>query len=123
MFRFVLPLLLMLVLAAVSVLNGGQNNSAHSFMPPGQASLTNLAKSGHIDGMSHDSEASSGVKRGCDAAKPCSTCKLCHVCPHAALAGDGGSASLWASLSVQPTHFEAAWLSAEHALDFKPPIL
>ncbi|MES2943859.1 MAG: hypothetical protein V4772_13400 [Pseudomonadota bacterium] len=119
MFRSVLFLILLLM--ATTALTGAQygSHSARLLMQPEQALAAD------IDCMNHKlTEADSASKPDCDASKPCNSCKLCHVCPHAALFADAApAAAIQAALYTRPTHSAAAWLSAEHAPDFKPPIL
>ena len=73
----------------------------------------------------HDTlHATSIVQNSCNAAQACADCKTCHVCPLAVLASGVASANSAEPLFyTHPPHAAANWLSAEHAPDFKPPIL
>ena len=120
MYRFV-PLLILMLLVAVAALAGGQygNHSAQLFLPQNQALVAN------IDCIDHEAAvAGPSIMLDCDTTKPCSNGKLCHVCPHGALLAHAGSAtSILTPLYIRPPHSAVAWLSAEYAPDFKPPIL
>lgn len=122
MFRFVLFLTLLLV--AVTTLPGAWYNGHSVPLPMAAGQQVLMADIGGSIKHAADIEADAGVQQDCGTSKPCSSCKLCHVCTHAALSADAASASLiLTALHTQPTHAAATWLSAEHAPDFKPPIL
>ena len=120
MFRSALLLILMLLVAAFAQPAGQYvSRAASSPVPVSQQALAAGAC------WQHDALTSaSSLQNDCQAASACESCKLCHVCAYAVLSAGAVSASAGLALfQTRPTHFVALWLSAEHAPDFKPPIL
>lgn len=120
MFRSVLLLILMLLVAAVALPAG-----PYGVNPARLLASANQALAANTGCMQHEAvKASAKPQKDCDAAQACDSCKLCQVCPHAVLAADVDAApSARALFYTRPPHIAAPWLSAEHAPDFKPPIL
>ena len=120
MFRSVLLLILMLLVAgfALQTVPFG-NDSARVPVLTKQALAANPACT------HHDTRREVPVlQRGCDTAQACAGCKTCHVCPLAVLAVASVSAtSAGPLIYTRSPHTAASWLSAEHAPDFRPPIL
>lgn len=114
MFRSLLFLILAFLMAATA-LSGGLygSNAVKLYVPSSQAAATGI-----------DCLKLSGSGAESSNNQACSSGKLCAVCMHAAFLADVGPAALmFTATCMPPAHQATAWLSAEHAPHFKPPIL
>lgn len=112
-----LILMFLVALALPAAQYGIDSASAHA-----PASLTLAASSACTNGNALS--ATPIVQNSYSAAQACAGCKTCHVCPLAVLAsGVACVTSVEPLFYTRPRHAAANWLSAEHAPDFKPPIL
>ena len=120
MFRSVLLLILMLLVSGFALQTAPSGNDL-ARVPV----LTKQALAANPACTHHDTHRKMPkLQRGCDTAQACADCKTCHVCPLSVLAVAAVTAtSAGPFIYTRPPHAAASWLSAEHAPDFRPPIL
>lgn len=101
------------------------STGAKPLMPHGAANepIDRVYNSERLVGISHVDNSHPKQLTACEPAQSCGTCNACHSCHQAALDVKTAQLLVTACIELPPTNLAIAYLSADYALSFKPPIL